>query len=775
MSKIVLAGYNNEQDNDPARLELEWSDLVTGLMDVRATPCNPCTGKTCTHKFGPAWSPVDIPDGKSRLNVNVSAVTVSVFDLDHIPRHVLPDVLTRLAAYEYVIHSTHSHRPDDICLRLVMPLSRPVLAKEYAVYLRTVIAELGIPADPQCKDLSRLFFFPSIPEGHTPVTGHNIGHVIDVDALLGVLTKDASMPSVDKDLNDLGHVEVTADLDELRKRVVTYRRRKEDSINDEDKLRYATLGRMLKGESLAEPGARDGTVNRCAALLACIFPADTPVEACTEMMRASIAGMDVEPEGLEHWLNRAQFSYRRAMSRRLDRDTKQDAINARIGAALIGAARVKETPSEALASASTDEFVPASELVWTASGKLAANGENVFVILARDPRVRGSIRWNEVAKSVEIHGGPFAGVDLDVLDTTVADWFTRHWQIQVSAPEVGQRILRVAKTNKFNPVQDYLSAIAWDGTPRIERFFMDYCGARCTNASGDDITHYVKLISMKWFISAVARALQPGCQVDTVLVLEGPQGVRKTSLIRTLGGRWACETQVALGDKDSKMLTASNWLIELAELASVKRSESNEMKAFFTSKEDTYRPPYGRVTIKTPRMCVFIATTNDEGYLRDRTGNRRFWPVYVTNIDLARVQNDLDQLWAEAVYMYNANQRWWLEGAEQKLADEQAEERLAESATEEKVREWWFGRHSSKREPEMTSTFVAEQALLLGSRDITHAVLTDIGVTMLRMGFTKKRTRGTYVYKASDALLKAKQGKPWQPELRIIASAKVES
>lgn len=765
---IVIAGYNNEQDSEPARVEIAWSDLMSSLSEVRETDCAPCIGKQCAHKYGQAWSPVDIPEGKSRANDNVLAVTVAVFDIDHVTRDALDALRERLVAHEYLIHSTHSHREHDYCLRLVMRLSNPVARADWPAFLRTIIKRFDIPADPQTKDISRLYFLPTAPKGAPTLVERHEGEALDVQRFVGTAQQDVGVdPDLVVETPEFKEAHAV-DVDALRAIVQEVKRRKARSLKDEDKERHDALVRLLNDEPLASPGARDGTVNRVASMLACCFPANTPVEACIEVMRKSVVAMQCDPEGLDHWLDRARYSYERAMGRRLERDAQRDATNERVVAAL------KKGIIGAGAAMGDDPDAWKAALITSGNDKLANVGENVFIILAMDPRTCGSIRWNEVNKTIETHGGPFAGVDIDVLATTVCDWLMRHYRLSVASGEVADRIMRVAKLNRYNPLQDYLNALVWDRKPRIESFLIDYCGARCTNAAEDDITAYIKLISSRWFIAAVARALKPGCQVDNVLVLEGPQGKGKTSALRVLGGRWSCDTQLVLGDKDSKMLAACSWLIELAELASFKKSESEQMKAFLTARTDKYRRPYGRAITDEDRMCIFIGTTNEGTYLRDRTGNRRFWPCYVTSVDLARIAADRDQLWAEAVSMYHAGQRWWLTDDEQKLADVQTDERLTESAVEAKVWEWWTGTHPTKRDAHVTGQRIAETALgYQNAKDITPGVLTEIGLAMKALGFGKKRIEGRWYYVASETLLKVAQGKPW--EVRLVQLAKVKN
>jgi predicted P-loop ATPase len=787
---MKLAFYESETDKVPAKVDAEWDELAELLSDVEVTDCCPggvwhiverhedrtdiSGGKDCPRKYGRAWSPVDI-EGERRDMEKVNAITVAVFDVDHVTEEQVYTMAQAIEGFDYVVHSTHNHNPPEFSLRLVMRLSRPIPKALWRATLKNMVSTLGIPADPVCKDESRLYFFPTSPSAERVLVERGMGSPLDVDLYL---PKDstgtrvvASEPSHD--------VPTLAD---LRERLVSSRKRKASSTKPDDKERYDVLGRILKGEALAPNGERDNTVNKAAALLAFILPPDAPKEALVELMRPSIAAMPYEPEGVQHWLDRAVFSFSRAQERRAERDADKQAADERLKRNLLALSQPSAKTSPAThemqssceaegdggieddsSPVAEDDDTWAADLIQRADGSPKACGENVVLILSRCPEVKGSFRFNEINKTVEVLRGPFKDVTPDVLDTTVTDWLMRKFGLSLAKGEVGDRIMKVARMNSYNPLQQYLTSLTWDGTKRAHTLLTDYFDACLTNARGDDITQHVRSIGEKWLISAVARALDPGCQVDTVLVLEGNQGIRKTSAFRALGGEWFCDTQLALGDKDSKMLTASNWIIELAELASFKRSEVEGQKAFLTTRTDKYRPPYARANVSCPRMCVFVGTVNPDegGYLTDRTGNRRYWPVWCNKINLEALEQDRDQLWAEAVHLYRAGERWWLDEDEQVIADKQAEERVGDSHIEAKIAEWWYALHPDKRPEFVTMNQVAELALKMPFERITHSLSTEIGRSLKGLLFDKQRRsmngRQTYIYIPTKAMREAKQ------------------
>lgn len=360
---------------------------------------------------------------------------------------------------------------------------------------------------------------------------------------------------------------------------------------------------------------------------------------------------------------------------------------------------------------------------WEKSLETNKNGDptsvpfNATLFLRYHKDVRGTIRWNDFSKEIEVTGGPLVRAEkappIDVLAVAAEDWLQEDAGMTVRHADLKRRIYMIAMENRYNPLVDYLNSLVWDGVPRIDNFLIKYLGARTTSASGADITEHVRRISRRWFISAVSRGLNPGCQVDTVLILEGPSGLRKSSCFRILNKEFGCETDLKIGgDKDSKMLASSSWIIELAEMDSIRGRETSTINAYLTQREDFFRAPYGQKHERAKRICVFVGTTNREQYIEDPTGDRRYWPVWVTKIDIKGIEEDRDQFWAEAVAIYKAGgtqkcsdcatswdnggergcvlHRWWLNPEEQVHANEQAAERAEPLAVQDKVLDWWL-------------------------------------------------------------------------------------
>jgi len=201
---------------------------------------------------------------------------------------------------------------------------------------------------------------------------------------------------------------------------------------------------------------------------------------------------------------------------------------------------------------------------------------------------------------------------------------------------------RACEEIRFDPVCDYLAGVRWDGMPRLDEWLCRYCGAESTPLN--------RAIGRKWMIAGVRRARRPGCKFDCAIVLEGPQGIGKSSVLRVLAGEENFSDQPLLGLKHLEQQEAVQgvWIFELAELAGIRKIEVESTKNFISRTSDNARPAYGHFRRDQPRRCVFGGTTNDSVYLQDVTGNRRFWCVECGEIDLAALRQDRDQLWAEA-------------------------------------------------------------------------------------------------------------------------------
>jgi predicted P-loop ATPase len=262
--------------------------------------------------------------------------------------------------------------------------------------------------------------------------------------------------------------------------------------------------------------------------------------------------------------------------------------------------------------------------------------------------LRGKPQWAEKS-------GPVEEAWTDQHDRLAANWLQREG-IHVSPVVAGQAAETVARDRPFHPVINYLVDLTWDRIPRLDTWTIDCLGV--------EDSQYVRATSPRFMTAAVARVMEPGCKSDCAPILEGPQGILKSTSLRILFSPWFTDDVADLGSKDAAMQISGAWCVELAELDSISRAEVSKIKAFISRQTDRFRPPYGARVIELQRQCVFAGTTNGSEYLRDETGGRRFWPWLCTKVNIAALTKAKDQLWAEARCRYDQGNPWWLDTAE---------------------------------------------------------------------------------------------------------------
>lgn len=282
--------------------------------------------------------------------------------------------------------------------------------------------------------------------------------------------------------------------------------------------------------------------------------------------------------------------------------------------------------------------------------------ENVMLALLHHPEWRGKVGYNAFADRTESlaptpwRTGPGEWTTRD--DRELGLWLAQRCDLLIRAEaNLSAGVEMAAARAEFHPVLAYLGGLRWDGTDRLAHWLQDCCGA--------EDSPYVRLAGAYYLRSMVARVWRPGSQADHMLVLEGVQGKGKSSAFRTLADPWFSDTQFRLGDKDALLQLVGVWLYEVSELDAFSRAEVQQVKAFLTSLNDRARGVYERRVKSRPRQVVMAGTTNHGRYLQDMTGNRRFWPVAVGDIDLGRLRDQRDQLFAQAFAEVQAGERWW--------------------------------------------------------------------------------------------------------------------
>lgn len=366
---------------------------------------------------------------------------------------------------------------------------------------------------------------------------------------------------------------------------------------------------------------------------------------------------------------------------------------------------------------------------------------NVALVLEHDKSWAGVLGYDSFAlRPVKLKLPPFSvastGEWSDLDDAKTAMWLAAKYNLRATSSVVAEGVSVAADKASFHPLQDYLTGLKWDGVRRLPRFPSVYLGA--------EDTPYTRLVGRCWMIAAAARAMEPGCKMDNVLILEGKQGTNKSSAFEVLAGKWFAESISELGSKDSYMCMQGKWIIELGEMDTFKRAESSRAKSFFAARSDTYRPPYGKRPITVPRSCVYAGSENSGQYLKDETGNRRYWPICGVTVNLDMLSRDRDQLWAEALHEYQAGEQWWIPADLDYVQDEQEQRCMADS-WEPLIASWLRIKGGS-----VTTGEIMGDCLEIPTGQWTRLDQMRVGSILRRLGYERRRAmengERTYLY-----------------------------
>lgn len=361
-------------------------------------------------------------------------------------------------------------------------------------------------------------------------------------------------------------------------------------------------------------------------------------------------------------------------------------------------------------------------------GKAVYYTDVLAKILREDVKYAGRLTWNTLHDECELDGKRMEDIDYTELRIDV----TERYRFKVPKDEFYDVVDSIAAKNRVNPVVDYLEGLTWDGVPRIERAVTEILKADLSMGEVQKV--YLK----KWMISAVARALDPGCKVDTVLLLKGDQGLAKSTFFHDIAGGtdFFKDTSPRVGEKDGMSALKGVWIYEWAELDSLfRKKDVAAIKAFLTSRVDDYRKSYGRKEVKQHRMCVIVGSTNEYEFLYDATGSRRFWVIEcLAELDLALLAQWRDQLWAEAKHLYETGVKWWLTKEEEAAQSEMNENYTEEcSVLDHKVREVVGKLESKEGFTGEIAAVALWNGLLVG--DENHRQKKAVGSAMRRLGY----------------------------------------
>jgi putative DNA primase/helicase len=407
------------------------------------------------------------------------------------------------------------------------------------------------------------------------------------------------------------------------------------------------------------------------------------------------------------------------------------------------------TPSAACASSITWDALYAM-LIKTERNTVKGCRENVFMCMRYDPKLVGLVALDQFSQlQVKRRAAPWSS---EIGEWTEADDFhlglylaKKYYLVLASIGEIEKAVAQAAREHAFDPVKEYMTKCAdqWDKEARVEKAFPTYWGAMDSE--------YVRLIARMFFVGLVQRAFRPGVKHDYAPVFEGGQGEGKSTALAVLGGEWFADTPFRMGEKDGYLSIQGVLIYEIAELEQFNRSEVTAVKAFMSSSNDRYREPYGRRMKKVPRRTCFGATTNEDKYFKDPTGNRRFWPIKCGRIDLDALKRDRDQLMGEAVHLMRAGALWY------PTRDQQVG-LIQPHQDDREIPHEWIGRLydyceglDSDGKPVMGSRLdkVSSRELItkalhieIGKLGAAKRETMDVSTCMRKLGWVKKREEG---------------------------------
>ena len=666
---VTIAVGESRRSTQWKNKEVLWSQLVERLSIPTKTP------ETVDEYRGFAKSKRDeIKDvggfvggslkGGRRKAEAIMQRRLLTLDLDDVPRNADPwDTVVLVLGCAAVLYSTHSHRPEAPRLRLVMPLSRPVSPEEYSAIARKVAQDIGIDmCDDTTYEPHRLMYWPSASINAEYRYEVEDGPWLNADEQLAryVDWHDPSEWPISSRRAEALHRLASHQESPLEKNGIVGAFCRVYDIHDAiehflpdtyekyDDNRYTYKGGSPSGGlvlydngvfAYSHHGTDPASGKLCNAFdlvrihlygnLDDDTSPGTPSHKMPSFMKLQDEAMQI-PEVREEL---AKANFERLKDRFDDPDEDYDWVG---------------------------------QLTCNKNGKFDNTINNVQLIMEHDAGLRGKYFYDTFKERMTVCGDlPWCKLAdrmtttwTDTDDAGLRNFLEIKYEI-VNTMKIGDAVLLAMQSCMRHPVREYLLSLKWDGVARADTIFIDYLGA--------EDTEYTRTVTRKALIGAVARIMQPGCKHDHILVLVGPQGCRKSTTLAKLGKSWFSDSFYTVQGKEAYEQIQGFWLIEMGEMAATRKAELESIKQFVSKQSDSYRAAYAKRTQEHPRQCAFFGTTNDDEFLRDATGGRRFWPVTVT--DKGRETGDyftaeiVDQVWAEIVMRYSAGENWYLDNA----------------------------------------------------------------------------------------------------------------
>ncbi len=608
-----------------------------------------------------------LKDGR-RKKGNVLSRSMLTLDMDYGTSGIWEEIST-FFPYQCCIYSTHKHTPENPRLRLIIPLLRDVGEEEYAAVSRMVAKEVGIELfDDTTYEPERLMYWPSTSRNGEFIYEEKDGSLLDPDVFLNKYDdwRDTSTWPVSSRQSEVFDRSLKEQADPLSKDGVigTFCRTYSISAVIEKFLEDVYEPSVMTGRFDYIPADSSAGViiydDKFAYSHHATDPASGRLLNAFDLVRIHRFGNlddrateNTPPSKLPSFINMCEFAI------------QDDEVKAQF---------TKERMEQATIDFTEDNWQTALEL--DKQGKIKDTLDNIVLIIRNDSELE-SIAFNKHRDGIDARDGlpweQMKGGWNDSDNAALKVYLSNKYGIY-SPTKTKDAILAVAAERSYHPIKEYLDHLPeWDGIDRVETLLIDYFNA--TDNS------YTRAVTRKMMVAAVTRIYQPGTKFDSVLILNGPQGIGKSTFFAKLAGDWFSDslTLTDMKDKAGPEKLQGYWILELGELAGMRKTDVEVVKSFISRSDDKYRASYGVNVESHPRQCIIVGSTNAEsGFLRDITGNRRFWPVRINGESKKKAWQmsvyDVEQIWAETLVLYGKGEKLYLEGSDVQLAtNEQAD------------------------------------------------------------------------------------------------------
>lgn len=692
MRNINISYGNSRMDKKWKNNETSWDDFCTRVSStIRTTETveeyrRMSKNQQASVKDVGGYVAGHLREGR-RKKGNVLCRSMILLDMDYGKPGVWDDTIINLP-YRCCAYSTHKHTPQQPRIRLVIPLSREVSEAEYPAVARMVAKEIGIDLfDDSTYEPHRLMYWPSTSRNGEFLYKDKGGDLLNPDDYLAKYDdwQDESTWPVSSRQSEVVQHGMAEQADPLSKPGIVGAFCRTYSVSD-------AISTFLS--DVYEPSAMDGRFD--------YIPADSAagVVVYDEKFVYSHHATDPVCGKLLNVFDLVRLHRFRSLDDKHPEDTSITKLPSYKAMTQFASddEQVKLLLIQERQSRAVDEFREQDKYIdWQKnleyeprSTVLKNNLHNITLILQNDPNLKALV-FNQQLDGMEIKGHVpwnhpskyWRDADdaqlISYVDSHYGTFSQRNYQIAVA---------KVTDDRSYHPIRDFLAALPeWDNLPRVDTLLIDYLGAE-DNA-------YVRAVTRKTLCAGISRVLNPGCKFDSMLVLNGPQGVGKSTLISRLAGEWFSDS---LNLSDTKDKTAAEklqgyWILEIGELAGLRKAEVETLRSFLSRQNDIYRAAFGKRATPHLRQCIFFGTTNAEsGYLRDTTGNRRFWPVKTpgggNKHSWELCTDDIQQIWAEALAYVKAGEKLYLNTSMEQLAKMEQREAMESDEREGLVRDF---------------------------------------------------------------------------------------